>query len=368
MKDNDLFNINKGETHISLGECQLKFAVDKECKLYNYEKKVGIYFKSYINYFDNDYYYKHSNISAIDIPTLLNDETVIKVDVLAYNFDTTNYDSLGEVILDCIESKWSCKELLLSSSNIDSNSNIKLKFTYQIISEFEEISGFLHKRTNYMQRLLKDNREYILETTLLINNTGNRDVKSNSNFNYNQNVVSNNNYQVSPININKKVRNYGELPYDFYIEIEHIPSQILDLTTNSLNEAINVMNQDINNTYDLLLFFSAANYIKALSRKKLTNYDYKSKVEDVINNLINSGLTDYTYEMGFYIYYEFTNSCTYISFDNDDLVFVFKGLNLNESIEEELNDNANIDICELPRSNSSSSEELFRTILNYEFA
>lgn len=147
MKDEDIFDLNTYEEWIEFNECKLRFALARKCRLDHFKKIIGVNFSMNIQEIDCD--------KISELMTSLNDDlnfelkpgSFIKVNMQVYNFDENNYGKLNDsIIFGTNINTWYTHELNLKSYNIGDDSNVKIKFDFEIIKVDLEKNGFLKKK------------------------------------------------------------------------------------------------------------------------------------------------------------------------------------------------------------------------------
>ena len=187
MRDEDIFGNDDFEIAISYANTRFKFALARKCKLYNYDKEIGVNFSVYFDNVDkisfndlqnlssnydfgwklteNNYLYGYRDRLGFDSKIPFN-VTVLLTDISVFNYDTNDYDDLGSFLFNINQKKWSTVELKLKSANINDDSSIKIKFDYKFIKTKPYKSGLLGRILNYSEYVLSDNKTYELSSVL----------------------------------------------------------------------------------------------------------------------------------------------------------------------------------------------------------
>ena len=167
MNDEEIFGQNQYENFINHNGNRVCFALSRRCRLYKYDKKIGVNLSLYTDYISNelfdDFYLSVSEPCECFFDTVY----VIYADVNVYNFSTNSFEKLDDFIFEANPKQWFTNELKLSSCHISDNSQVKIKISYTFGKVQYATRGFIGKKQyKDFYKEYKHNDDIVLESTL----------------------------------------------------------------------------------------------------------------------------------------------------------------------------------------------------------
>lgn len=166
MKEEEIFGSEPYETFVSFEDCRFQFALARRCRLYRYDKLVGINFSVFFDHLDED---AIRNLPYVSVSEGCYDEEDIYLDVSVKGLNHTNnrFEDLGNFQFSAKSKDWVTQELRVRSDFIGDESDFTIKFTYAICRSEAYTAGFLRKRRDVYFYSKTDPNAYKLETQLV---------------------------------------------------------------------------------------------------------------------------------------------------------------------------------------------------------
>lgn len=148
MKFSDIFVNDESVVDISIYNQRISFKGGDKCRIYRFDKKIGVPLSLYCDYYDEPELNNHltSNMVNSDVINNYMIGTYVYVEVEAKNVDTGTYEKIdlkGGNLLEISSKRKSKVELTLSAEHINDDSKYQIRIHYRFISILEERKGFL---------------------------------------------------------------------------------------------------------------------------------------------------------------------------------------------------------------------------------
>ena len=159
MKADEIFINDNSREDVYKYNQRFSFSLSNECRLYRYEKKIGVYLSIYFDSFDFSTLKEHFLSSRTKLKSdechYSSSNPYIKLRAYAFNYDTQQYERIeirgNDGYYPCEHKKSKNGELILSPEHISSDSKIQIKFDYKFGFTKSESTGFLHLNTSYFE-------------------------------------------------------------------------------------------------------------------------------------------------------------------------------------------------------------------------
>ena len=165
MKEEDIFGQEPYETFISFKNCRFQFALSRRCRLYRYEKLLGINFSVFFDHIDEETIRNLPSFSYGTDPSVP-DDIYLEVEVKALNHNDKKFHELGKFNFSVRAKEWVTNELRVSSDFIGDESDFTIKFRYMLLRTEGHMVGFMKKRRAVMILGEADPAVYQLETQI----------------------------------------------------------------------------------------------------------------------------------------------------------------------------------------------------------
>ena len=151
MKFEDIISKDESRADFALYGQRFSFHAEDQCRIYRFEKKLGVNLSLYCDHFDEELY-SHLNVPFNDQDILDNGKTgtYILVQVRALNVETGDYEDIelrGGNLLPFQSKKTSKTEMILAPEHINDESQYRISIRYRFVELAEKRVGFLLKRT-----------------------------------------------------------------------------------------------------------------------------------------------------------------------------------------------------------------------------
>lgn len=173
MKFDEIFNINENEYFDSVRGMRYSISLDDCCRIYKYDKKVGVNLNVFVDHLESDTYVPENYhiVTKYDIkdnPDLVPGKLYVRLDVSCWNNDTNSYDEVATMVnLELQRKKNSKLELMLDPAHFDDESKVKIKLKHTIYFADVIYSGFLGMKQSFKKLCLTNFKEISLSSQIL---------------------------------------------------------------------------------------------------------------------------------------------------------------------------------------------------------
>ena len=179
MREEDIFGENEFETFDTFLDNRFSFALARKCRLYRYDKLIGINFSVYADKIDQDSIIELPFIGTKETDFMMEDDIYLSVVVEAYDYTNNKFVGIGKYNFPLRSKSWSTNELKVKSDFINDDSEFSIQFQYGLYRSSFRNTGFLKKKMVVDFFGVENPKVYSLTT--VISKTNERTFENNDN-------------------------------------------------------------------------------------------------------------------------------------------------------------------------------------------
>lgn len=198
MNISEIFDEDESKAYVSEHGQRLNFTLSNQCRLYHYDKTIGVRLGVYFDHVNNDIFDEEGGavVSEENSYGFLEDVQGLQmnVKVYAFNFDTNGYEFIdlgGESAFPVENKRYFTKEVILRPQHLNQDGEVQLTVKY-VIGDINYVQyGFLGRKTKMVIRSFTPGKVE-LKTTLVSerncleaqNNNNQDDSQNDNNLNW----------------------------------------------------------------------------------------------------------------------------------------------------------------------------------------
>lgn len=198
MNISEIFDEDESKAYVSEHGQRFNFTLSNQCRLYHYDKTIGVRLGVYFDHVNNDIFDDEAGtvVSEENSYGFLEDIQGLQmnVKVYAFNFDTNDYEFIdlgGESAFPVENKRYFTKEVILKPQHLNQDGEVQLTVKY-VIGDINYVQyGFLGRKTKTVIRSFTPGKAE-LKTTLVSerncpgtqNNNNQNDSQNDNNLNW----------------------------------------------------------------------------------------------------------------------------------------------------------------------------------------
>lgn len=173
MNISEIFDEDESKAYVSEHGQRFNFTLSSQCRLYHYDKTIGVRLGVYFDHVNNDIFDEEGGAIASEENSYGFLEDVqglqMNVKVYAFNFDTNGYEFIdlgGESAFSVENKRYFTKEVILRPQHLNQDGEVQLTVKY-VIGDINYVQyGFLGRKTKMVIRSFTPGKVE-LKTTLV---------------------------------------------------------------------------------------------------------------------------------------------------------------------------------------------------------